>query len=95
MLTGATGLVELDPLTLTPRMDATADRDIVEDPMLVELAALLTSSQAIAWPPSVTQLVDEAPAVVACACTQTPSQHADSTRLTPPPRPSSPPMSPQ
>ena len=66
MLIGATGLVELDPLTLTPRTGATADRDIVEDPMLVELAALLTSSQVVAWPPSVTQLVDEALAVVTC-----------------------------
>jgi hypothetical protein len=94
-LTGATGLVELDPLTLTPRTDATADHDIMEDPMLVELAASLASSRAVAWPSPVTQLVDEAPAVVTCDSTKTPSQHADSTRLTPPPCPASTPVSPQ
>jgi hypothetical protein len=78
------GLVELDPLMLTPRTDAIADHDITDDPTLVELAASLSSSQVVAWPPPVTQLVDEAPAAVTCDCMQTPSQHADSTRLTPP-----------
>jgi hypothetical protein len=55
VLTGATtGLVELDPLTLTPCTNATVDHDIMEDPMLVELAALLASSQVVMWPPLVT-----------------------------------------
>jgi hypothetical protein len=64
------GLVELDPLMLTPRTDAITDHDITEDPML-ELAASLSSSQVIAWPPPVTQLVDEAPSTVTYDCMQT------------------------
>jgi hypothetical protein len=91
VLTGATGLVELDPLTLTSCTNATVDHDIAEDPMPVELAASLTSSRVVAWPPPVTQLVDKAPAVVTCDCTQMLSQHVDSTRLTPPLRPTLPP----
>jgi hypothetical protein len=55
VLTGAMGLIKLDPLTLTLCTDATTDRDIAKDPMLVELAtSLTTSSRAIAWPPPVT-----------------------------------------
>ena len=58
---------------LTPRTDATFDRDITQDPMLVELVALLASSRVVMWPPLVTQLEDEAPAVITCVCMQTPS----------------------
>jgi hypothetical protein len=68
-LTGVTSLIEPDPLTLTPHMDTTVDRGITEDPMLVELGAALTSSRVATWPPPVTQLKDEAPAVVTCVCT--------------------------
>ena len=41
--------------------------------MLVELVASLASSRVITWPPPVTQLEDEAPAVITCVCTQMPS----------------------
>jgi hypothetical protein len=62
-------LVELDPLMLTPRTDITVDRDITEDPMLVELVASLASSQVVSWPPPVTQPTDVEPAEVTCVCT--------------------------
>jgi hypothetical protein len=37
-----------------PRTDTTVDRDIMKDPMLVELAASLASSQVVTWPPPIT-----------------------------------------
>jgi hypothetical protein len=42
--TSETGLVELNPLTLTPYKGASLDHDITEDSMLVELVASLASS---------------------------------------------------
>jgi hypothetical protein len=44
-------LVELNPLTLTPYKGASLDHDITEDPMLVELATSLASSQIVMCPP--------------------------------------------
>jgi hypothetical protein len=49
--TNETGLVELNPLTLTPYKGASLDHDITEDSMLVELAASLASSQIVMCPP--------------------------------------------
>ena len=49
-LTNATGMVEPDPLTLTLYPGATQDRDISEDPMVEEFAALFFGSQIVAWP---------------------------------------------
>ena len=39
-------LDEVDPLSLTTRMDATTDRDLTDDAMLLELVATLTSTRA-------------------------------------------------
>ena len=66
-------MVEPDPLTLTLYSGAMQDRDISEDPMVEEFAALFFGSQIVAWPslehlPSTSatpQLPDEAPAVAA------------------------------
>jgi len=44
--TGAMILDEVDPLSLTTRMDATTDRDLTDDAMLLELVATLTSTRA-------------------------------------------------
>jgi hypothetical protein len=66
-------MVHPDPLTLTLYPDTTHARDITEDLMLEEFAALLVSCQIIAWPslehllssPVAPQPQDEAPAVAA------------------------------
>ena len=80
-MSSATGLVELDLLTLMPRSDDIVDLDIMEDRMLVKLAASLASNQVVTRLPPVPQL-------------ETLSQHADSTLWTPPTRPASLPVSP-
>jgi hypothetical protein len=49
--TSETGLVELNLLTLTSYKGASLDHNITEDPMLVELAASLASSQIVMCPP--------------------------------------------
>ena len=49
-LSSETVIVQLDPLTLTLYPDAMHDRDITEDLMLEEFAALLVGSRIIAWP---------------------------------------------
>jgi hypothetical protein len=54
--TSETCLIELHLLTLTPYSDASLDRDIMEDPMLVELMTSLASSRFIMCPPLGTQL---------------------------------------
>ena len=43
-------LSELDPLTLTPYLDAMHSRNITKDPMFEEFTASLASSRIIAWP---------------------------------------------
>ena len=49
-LANETGIVDLDPLTLTLYPDATHDRDITEDPLLEDFAASLVGSRIVAWP---------------------------------------------
>lgn len=49
-LTNETSFVEPDPLTLTLCLDVTHDRDIMEDPMLEEFAAMLVGTQVVTRP---------------------------------------------
>jgi hypothetical protein len=66
---GKLASVELDPFTLTTRLDA-AVCGLAEDPMLMELAASLKGAQTVLRPPLVSQLEDEVPVVATGVCTQ-------------------------
>jgi hypothetical protein len=61
--------VELDPLALTTRLDATVC-GLAEDPMLMELAASLKGVQTVLRPPLVSQPEDEVPVVATGVCMQ-------------------------